>query len=334
MDYMGKRKLLFVGVGFHSYDNLIIKELEKTCSVSYINSCSFQQRHKIMYNVLVHFNLIKIWNKLCADSILEHISNIKETSFDVLFVIRGEYLNKDILDLLVEKYRIPKKILYLWDSYDNHRNLEEIIGIFDFVYSFDSNDCRNNGFNLRPLFYFDEKKPAVNSYDTRLFDLSFVGGDHTNRYEFISSFKQLCIKYHLEYKFYLLIGMVSYFIYQFLPFLSRYKKSDNDILAASSINYKDYIDILDNSKAVIDMPYSNQCGLTMRTIETLSKGIKIITTNASISEYEDIPKELYLVLNDETDEETIIGFLQREINDSCLPDRYSCREALKEMLDF
>jgi hypothetical protein len=52
------------------------------------------------------------------------------------------------------------------------------------------------------------------------------------------------------------------------------------------INYNEYMEIIDKSKAIIDTEAPKQTGLTMRTFEVLGKEKKLIMTNINIMEYD------------------------------------------------
>ena len=98
-------------------------------------------------------------------------------------------------------------------------------------------------------------------------------------------------------------------------------------------HYKEYIDIISSSKVVVDMPYEGQTGLTMRTVESLAMGTRLITTNNSIAQYKDISPNSYLIINNQMHDNDIFSFVSGRQNiEFNLPVRYESSNALKEMI--
>lgn len=324
-----KQRLLYIGVGFRNYDELIVKELSKRYDVVYINSKDYDQHHRVLYKIARKYS--KIWlEKLCARNIMREIRE-KAVNIDKIFVVKGEHLTGEHIDYIKKHNKIKQSVLYLWDKWSVHENIDTIKSHFDDIYSFDSKDCEEQGVKLRPLFYFDDQ---IKVGQKKTIDVSFVGNDHTGRYELLKRVKRICKENGLSYKFYLLIGKIEYTKFVWFPFKrSRYAREDAEMFSESGISYKEYIDIISSSSVVVDMPYEGQSGLTMRTIEALAMGTRLITTNESIALYEDISPDSYLIINRETNDNDIISFISGGQNSEFkLPERYNCCNALKEMI--
>ena len=69
------------------------------------------------------------------------------------------------------------------------------------------------------------------------------------------------------------------------------KDYEKDLIILEKISYKKNIEILKNSKVVLDINFSEQLGLTLRSIEAIGSETKIITTNKSIINYDFYNKE-------------------------------------------
>lgn len=326
---MKKKRLLYIGVGFRNYDELIVNELSKRYNVVYINSKEYDMQHKVLYKLLRKRGK-KIYDKLCAHYILKRIQEAS-INIDRLFVIKGEHLNREQLDYIKTHNKIEKSVLYLWDKWYAHKNIDVMSLFFNDIYSFDTKDCEDRGLKLRPLFYF---KDQIIVGQTKTIDVSFVGNDHTGRYELLKRVKNICKRNGFSYKFCLLIGKIEYTKFTRFPLLkSKYSREDAEMFSESGISYEEYVKIISSSKVVVDMQYEGQTGLTMRTVESLAMGTRLITTNESIAHYKDIAPETYFIINSNTCDNDIISFISGGHNNVFeLPEKYECGNALKEMI--
>ena len=104
-----------------------------------------------------------------------------------------------------------------------------------------------------------------------------------------------------------------------------------DIVAKKKLSYHEYLCLLDKTKAVVDFQQPTQCGLTMRTIESLSRGVKVVTSNNHIRDHIDIPQSMYFVLDEGYSTNKLVEFISNG-NTIPLPTRYSLSSFLKEIL--
>lgn len=324
------KRLLFIGVGFRNYDELIIKELSLRYEVLYINSKEFDMQHRILYKIQKKYGN-HLYGKLCSKQIFKRMEELP-TNINRLFVIKGEHLTKEHLDYILKHNTIERAVLYLWDKWSAHENIDEIRPFFNDIFSFDTRDCKEKGLKLRPLFYF---KDQIKIGQRKTIDVAFVGNDHTGRYELLKRVKKLCLSNGLSYKFCLLIGKIEYTKLTRFPFLkSKYSRDDADMFSESGVPYEEYLNIISSSKTVLDIQIEGQTGLTMRTIESLIMGARLITSNKAIIQYEDIPREKYFLLDECTSDIDIVRFLMNAIayNQKSIPERYECSQALMEMI--
>lgn len=320
-----KKRLLFIGVGFHMYDQLIIKELTRVYEVSYINVSSYKREHPELLSFYQHLGMSKKAYRQFECRIQQDIESISEINFDVIFIIKGEYLSEKNLITLRQYNPNANYVLYLWDSWINVDNRDILLKYFKgSIYTFDSVDSRDLGFILRPLFFI----PVNDNFEKNI-DLSFIGVNHSSRYEWLSRMKQIANANKLSYYFYLNVGYFTYLKHLYIT--HRYRKDDIDILKKESLPFQDYQQITLSSRVVIDYPDDNQTGLTMRTIESLGMGSRLITTNKYIKQYSDIPEDLYLVIDRENIDVTkIIEFINNKYSGK-LPSRYTITGFLREL---
>lgn len=245
-----------------------------------------------------------------------------------VLVIKGEGLSNLVLENLHR--RIPNASFgyYLWDGIANARNAKNIFDQFDSISTFDPIDAVKNSWHYRPLFGGNFVKK--NSSENFLFDWCFIGTIHSDRHKVIKkieknnpSFK--CFIY-LYFQTRLVLIIRKFFDY------SLWGKNTK-VLFTSPLPREKMAEIINLSRAVIDIEHPNQHGYTMRTIEVLISGNKLITTNHSIlrSNLYD-PSRVMLIdrINPILNEKFLMEKF-RPIDDSTI-EYYSCVEWAKELL--
>ena len=73
---VNKETLLYIGVGFRNYDELIINELQSRFHVLYINSKEFDMRHVFFYSI-ARKHCKKLLEKFCAKCISKRIYTVR-----------------------------------------------------------------------------------------------------------------------------------------------------------------------------------------------------------------------------------------------------------------
>lgn len=319
---MGKKRILFIGVGFHEYDSHIIKHLKRDYDVYYFCSSQFKIKHPHL------FLLSQKYGKFLPDynnkQILCNIEKTKEKDFNYIFAIKGSNLTDNHLSLLKKYHPRAKFSLYFWDSWDVMKNLEILKRYFDAIYSFDSEDCKKLGFKLRPLFYLENKNT-----DEKKYDICFVGAEHSDRFSSMKELKLLCDNNALKYYIKVIMSLSHYIKVFISPYsFFRYRQ----LASYKYLSYSEFVKVLRKSKVVIDIHNRRQTGLTMRTIEALASGAKVITTNEYIKEYENIPTYMYYIWDQKVDMQ-LIDFIKKPVSDYVIDEYYSVDSFLKEVLE-
>ncbi|MEY8214337.1 MAG: hypothetical protein RPR97_07610 [Colwellia sp.] len=308
MDLCGK-KILFIGIGFYDYDALIIAKLEAAgANVTYI--C--QEHQNRFVNQLTKISFCRgIESRYSAKYLSGLVSN--ESGYDEVFVIKGSRLSPEYMNTLRLNNPMALFKLYQWDSIKRFEGDKRIFDFFDFVYSFDRIDCKNNSFTFVPLF-FRQKITRKSNYK---YDLSFVGWLHFNRLRLLMNMSVELAKAQRTYKFYLFTGIKSWFVLNIVKGIK--------FIHRKTLPYSEYLQTLNDSDAVLDFHHPDQDGLTMRTIEALGANRKIITTNADVKNYDFYNENNVLVLEGESDVADIVEFVSKgyiEVPDNIL-DGYS-----------
>ncbi|MGB5920493.1 hypothetical protein [Arcobacter sp.] len=268
------KKILLIAPKFHHY-HLSIKEGIEQLGANVI----------FMYDVVNNkfFNNIRHRTKYPINRVFDNfyhkymLSQIDD-SFDIIFLIRGELIDKVFLEKVRKKALNAKFVMYQWDSLAHHK-YKDIIPYFDKVYSFDKKDAKTLNIKYLPLFYTQEYKIVRNSSQDKIYDIVFFGTHHSGRLDIIKKIESLSKKNNLKFKHHLYTNA----FYKFkLRLFSSFPKEDLKYLKTKTLTLKDIVKIYEQSKAVLDIEMSNQTGLTIRTIEALGAGKKLLTTNKEI----------------------------------------------------
>lgn len=319
-----KKKVLFLGVGLYNYDTLVYNEMLKKFDIYYVYLVPIKKIPKWKYSLLSHLGCHNYLRKTNSDILLADLQKVKDIKFDFVFVIKGSRIETVHMDFINNNFPKAKKILYLWDSWSLIENKQVLLSGFEHIYSFDSEDCKKYDFKLRPLFY------TKSGYSTdKHYDVSFIGTDHSDRLEKLRSFRDMCLKNKFTY--FLRLKTTGYPLFCARFNHGRYKKDDLEILTSEFMTYEETMDIIRKSRVVIDFTHPVQCGLTIRTLESLAMGCKLITSNKYIKEYKDIPSDSYCII-DEENEKSIINFLKEKTNTFTLPSNYSLHSFLDDLI--
>ena len=211
---------------------------------------------------------------------LDQVEGLAEIT-DIL-VIKGDGITPSTLDALRHRAPRARATLYLWDSLRNAPGAHELSKLCDRTVTFDHGDAAMQGWDFVPLF---SRAPVI---DTGLvrdadWDWSFVGSVHSDRHRVL---RRLAAA--LPGARYRVHAYVQNRLVQGVRALR-----DPGLLFPGPIGVAQHVlsaaecqDIVSRSRAVVDVEHPRQVGLTMRTVETLLGGRKVITTNRHVQSYD------------------------------------------------
>lgn len=277
------KKILFFAPKFFNYEIEIKKKLEELGA-----QVDFYDERMDPSNL--DKMIIRLKKNILNKRILNYYNNIIDKSIDVeydfVFFLSPETITKELLKKLKKNQKTAKFIIYMYDSIKNKKNAREILDEFDSHFSFDKNDCEiDSRFKFRPLFYLDAYSKLAENNDDKKYDISFVGTVHSDRYSIIKAIKEQAIKNQLNVNFFMYFPSKVIYLAKKI-FDKNYKDTDIKDFSFNSISKNRVLDIISNSKVILDIQHPKQVGLTMRTIEMLGMKKKLITTNADIKNYD------------------------------------------------
>lgn len=271
--------ILILGKPFYNYHELIKQEFENNNDRTTFVSDS-PKNHLLVRRIFgekIEKKLIKFFQEI---KLKKDIKN----DYDIILVLVGRYVTKTFLKKIKNKNPKAKYILYLWDDIKRIENFEDTKMFYDVIYSFDYNDCINNNFCFLPLFYSRDYKLNVN-LDKKI-DIYGSFSEHSERVNIAQKILEQCYNKKMNCKFLFYPGRFKY-IKNFFKNREIEKKSNKEIkYIYNPINGVINLKNINECKALLDVQYASQNGLTMRTIEAIGCGVKLITTNSNIKKYD------------------------------------------------
>lgn len=224
----------------------------------------------------------------------------KFNNIERIIIIKGEGISEALISKMREFHSDAKIILYLWDSLANTPGANSKIHLCDASFSFDPIDCEfNKKLEHLPLFY--SKKCESNSNIPG--SSAFIGTLHSNRYNLIKELASDIEK----------ITKIKSFLYFYHPnkmlfLIMKIMKKSFRKINTSEIHFKpiprdQFEKVQSTSEIAIDICHPKQSGLTMRSIEALGAGKKLITNNKSIKKYDFYQPENHYVIDNNSKEE-------------------------------
>lgn len=228
----------------------------------------------------------KFYKPVVRKYISSVIEERKDKNYDYVLIVKSEAAGEKEIEMLRRAYPNAKFILYLWDSVANVPDGEKKLSLYDKVLTFDPVDADKYSIKLRPLFFSNEyETQSQTDRQDYLYDFAFIGTAHTNRALVVKKLAQDCQRRGTNYFSYLFLPHKMVYLYNKLTNKDFKNVSLKDI-KFESITPKEITEVYKKSRCILDVEHIKQRGLTMRTIEMLGMGKKIITTNNYIKSYD------------------------------------------------
>lgn len=273
------KKILLLCTRFFNYDQLVankLKELGATVDL-YDARAELSTVEKAVLKYYKGFFYAKL--KKYHKSIVE---KNREKKYDIIYT--NSYLPEETIILYKEAYPQARILFYLDDSVANMKNADKTFSYYNRVMTFDRSDSLKYNIDLIPLFYEDSYNKKFTS-DDYCYDICFIGTIHSDRLKVIEAVENECQNKGLSFYHYCYLqSRIMYFVYWLTK--AEFRKKRFNYFKYSQIPSSEVASVLLKSKSVLDIQHPKQTGLTMRTIETLGAGKKIVTTNKEIKHYD------------------------------------------------
>ncbi len=223
----------------------------------------------------------------------EHIARLARADYTMILVIQGEGVTARTLTDLRTVYPKAKMVFYTWDSIENKPFSKRNLPLYDRCSTFDPVDAQKYGMVFRPLFFspgFD--RPSDTEYT---YDLSFIGTVHSDRYAIVHA---LVTQLPPDTRSFIYLYLQAPWMYDLRRlFTKTITGSKRNEFRFDPLSKDEVQSTFFRSRAVVDIEHPNQRGATMRSFETLGSHRKMVTTNASLRNYDFFNPQNILVID-------------------------------------
>lgn len=300
---MVDKKILFLCPKLYDYEKKIIESLEKKGKevVYFREDFKLNSENKLINYILKKQKKFfpKIYNKKYDEKLEEYFSDIlltiEKKKIKTCFIINGSTTPITFLKKL--KQNKIKVLLHIWDDLYENDPLLEKFKYCNTVTTYSKYDANKYSIEYKGMF-----TSKIGNKNSRKYKILILGNSNSSE------------SYSLRNKVF--PKFINMFPDNFVHILSkRYSKQGIQGYKKNSLSYYEYMNALEESQAVLDIPKIEQKGNTTRVIEGLSLGVKIITTNKEIKNYEFYNENNIFLIKDENSikKEEIESFLLKEL---------------------
>jgi hypothetical protein len=195
---------------------------------------------------------------------------------DVL-IIKGEALTASVIRCLRAALPNASFALFFWDSYRNMPpGSADKVALFDRAFTFDQRDADNDKrLRYRPLFYLPEYATA--NTDVTDIDVLFTGTMHSDRYAILKRLARMLPR-DQRFEKVLYVPSRAVFAARRMASPAFWTASRREFVFAP-LPISEVVSLVSRARIMVDIQRPIQTGYTIRTIEALGAGRKLITTN-------------------------------------------------------
>lgn len=289
LDLHGKKLLLIAPPFFGYYQDIITEIASRGGLVDWIPDRPFDAPVAKSIDRFVPQLFIPF-----VDSLYERqLAIFSAPLYDFVLVVNGHTLSKSFLARLRSLFSSAVFVLYLWDSFVNRPGIKAKIVLFDSVLTFDPSDADEYGLKLRPLFYVESVSDGPDLPDR--YRLSFIGTAHSDRYSVVHQLRNVLPSCHSVFWYLYLQARWVFYAYRFCKPSMRAARIDEfhfEPLAKREVQA-----VFSRSSSILDISHPRQTGLTMRTLEVLGAGKKLVTTNPGVRSYDFYSESNILIID-------------------------------------
>ena len=283
MSNLEGKKVLLIAAKLFNYEKEIHAELESQGAT--VSRYDQRPANDFLTKVFIRLNMRLFIQKKIDNYYKKIINETSKVEYDYIFLVSPEAIDVTTLQKIKNVQKNAKVFIYMWDSIKNKKQALSLLSLSDKFFTFDSTDIAiNNKIKFLPLFYIrDYAKITVQKKP--LYDIAFIGTIHSDRYKIVKKIEKIAIENNLSIYFYF------YSPSRLLFWIKKLTDKNFWIINEKDISYRplskdDILEVIQNTKSVIDIEHPSQNGLTMRTIEMLGAKRKLITTNKNIKDYD------------------------------------------------
>ncbi|WP_196940227.1 hypothetical protein [Sphingobacterium pedocola] len=263
LEYLGYEVVHIEDLGYAFKYNSIGQRLHNLLRKVFLKDRSYKENLKIENNYIKQRKII-----------------VQHYSFDIALVIRADFFKKSLIELIRQK--TSTMISFHFDGISRNPEILDYVSLFDRFYAFDQDDLKKYpSYNLSysPNFYLDYPDLIDQRRSYNAHNVYYVSTFHESRIrDLIDIHKRLSVHY-ASVKFIVVCSK------DLLPILPDYVIQHMEV----SHEHVDFAEQLNNiafSDVIIDLVIAEHKGYSLRIIEGLKFGKKVITTNFKVLEAE------------------------------------------------
>lgn len=288
---LNHKKILFISASFFNYEKIIAEKLNALgAAVDF-----YDERPS---NSAWVKGVIRVYSPLIQKKIdayyREILKNTQSVSYDFFLLVKGEAVPFWFLTEFRKLHPQTQMIYISYDTVEEYPKTLKLKAYFDRSYSFEPADAVKYGFIFRPNFYLDTYKDRAlkTNFD---YDLVFIGSAHTDRYLCGEAVRKAMDDANRKSLFYYYAPNRVFFFLKRI-FDKTMQTFDASKLSFKKLSHAEVAGIYDDSFAVLDINKPFQTGLSMRMLDSLAAGKKVITTNPDVVKYPFYnPKNILLI---------------------------------------
>lgn len=324
------KKILLILPKYFGYEKFIINRLRKSnAEVFFI----YENVDNIRYSYrFVNAYLPKIMPGITDKYFYNRIKKLPQ-NLDYVLVVRGQFLSNHIMSYMRKKFlKKCKFVMYQWDSIKNNANAVEISKFFDKIFTFDKIDAKTYKWNYRPLFYIED---LVNNDNNKTIDILYICSLHSRRVTILNILKEFCKEQGLVLYSHMYSKLIVFYKRKYISRRKEYLAANNKDVCFNSLSLNDTYKLYNKSKIVFDYTHPGQKGLTIRTIECLGNGCKLITNNELVK-YADFYNSNNIYIYKEDNIKIPDKFINTPYNrpQKDIFEKYSLKSWLEEILGW
>lgn len=240
-------------------------------TVHHINFDSFLYKYPNFFYKIYNFFLKLIFRKnlkhlYYGKEILKRLENLEKQ--DVILTLKGDFIaSESIRDF--KKYT-DRSIAFFNDNILRYPNIENVLPLFDEVYSFEKRDCEKFNLKFKTNFIYNSKISKNTTFKYQLFNISSRDKRTTTILDIAKYLKENNI------------------LSKIIILDNKNKMKDSTIVDVirNPIDLNEVNQYIENSKILLDIHREKQSGLSFRVFESLGLQKKLITTNQDIKTYD------------------------------------------------
>lgn len=270
-------RVLLIAPRFFGYDEAIARELRRRGAI--VDAIPDRPFDSPWYHAAARF-VPAATRRATERHYRRVLRSFSADRYDLVFVVNGQTVSPELVRDLRRAHPEARFVFYLWDSLANRPTALGLVPLFDVAFSFEREVAGKHGMRFRPLFS-DDHASAYGQDES--YDISFIGTAHTDRHRVVERLDETLPPD--TRRFWYLYLKAPWVLAAYRLTNPAFRDAKAETFTFAPLARAKAQQVFESSRAILDIEHARQGGLTMRTLEVLCAGKKLVTTNADIRAY-------------------------------------------------